>query len=296
MLHYLRLKSVATLIRLPVAFKALTSNSGPIPDEIIRIPSRDSGRGIKAHVYKAAQDKYPTPVLINFHGSGFVFPSHGDDDEFCRYISDNTMYTVVDVAYRLAPEHPFPSALEDVEDAIRWVISQPAHYDLSCLSISGFSAGANLALVASASSFPRGTVKSVIAYYPPVDIAQDPYLKVAPDPAGNPIPASIARIFNECYIPKGVDPKDPRISPTFLPLDQFPASLFMITCGRDSLAPEAEELAARLTRVPGIEVLQKRVEGCDHAWNLDTKEGTPQDEAKKETYAMTAEFLKNLKQ
>ncbi|KAH9214780.1 Alpha/Beta hydrolase protein [Leptodontidium sp. 2 PMI_412] len=295
MLHYLRLKLLATLIRLPLALKSLTSTSGPKPDETIQIPSRDSGRGIKAHVYKAALDKYPKPVLINFHGSGFVFPLHGDDDEFCRYISENTSYTVVDVAYRLAPEHPFPCALEDVEDAIKWVISQPAHYDLSHISISGFSAGANLALVASASSFPRGTVKSVIAYYPPVDIAQDPYLKVAPDPTGNPIPASIAHIFNECYIPRGVDPRDPRISPAFLPPDQFPASMFIITCGRDSLAPEAEELAERLAKVPGIEVVQKRMESCDHAWNLNTKEGTPQDDAKKEAYAMTVEFLRNLK-
>lgn len=100
MLHYLRLKLLATLIRLPLALKSLTSTSGPKPDETIQIPSRDSGRGIKAHVYKAALDKYPKPVLINFHGSGFVFPLHGDDDEFCRYISENTSYTVVDVAYR----------------------------------------------------------------------------------------------------------------------------------------------------------------------------------------------------
>lgn len=165
----------------------------------------------------------------------------------------------------VAPENPFPAALEDVEDVIRWVLNQPEKFDLSHLSISGFSAGANLALVASASSFPKGTVKTLIAYYPPVDIAKDPSLKVAPDPSGNPIPASVARIFNECYIPNNVDPKDPRISPIYLAPEQFPRNVMIITCDRDSLAPEAEELAEKIAKVPGINLVTRRMAQCDHA-------------------------------
>ncbi|EGP82908.1 unnamed protein product [Zymoseptoria tritici ST99CH_1A5] len=294
MLEYLRLKLLVTSIRLPVAIKAFISGSRPQPDEVIHIPSREPGRVINANVYKATLRNGPQPVLINFHGSGFVLPLHGSDDEFCRHISTNTDYTVIDVAYRLAPEYPFPAALEDVEDAIRWAKSQPKIYDLTRLSTSGFSAGANLALVASASSFTKGTINSVIAYYPPVDIAQDPDSKVAPDPSGNPIPASLARIFNDCYLQSGVDPKDPRVSPTFLSVDSFPSNLFLITCGLDTLAPEAEELAERLKKVEGINLEHKRMEKCDHAWNISTQEGTPQDAAKKEAYAMTVDFLNRL--
>ncbi|KJX97155.1 hypothetical protein TI39_contig541g00018 [Zymoseptoria brevis] len=205
MLEYLRLKLLVTFVRLPVAIKPFTSGSRPQPDEVINIPSRESSRVIIANVYKATPRNGPQPALINFHGSGFVLPLRGSDEEFCRHISTNTDYTVIDVAYRLTPEYPFPAALEDVEDAIKWAMS-PAR--------------------TSASSFSKGTIKSVIAYHPPVDIAQDPDSEVAPDPSGKPIPVSLVRIFNECYLQNGVDPKDPRVSPTSLSVDASPSNLF----------------------------------------------------------------------
>ncbi|KAA8903643.1 Alpha/Beta hydrolase protein [Sphaerosporella brunnea] len=261
------------------------------PDDVLQIPSRDSGRTIKAHVYRSKANKKPSPVLINFHSSGFIIPLHGSDDEYCRYIAERTDYTVIDVSYRLAPENPFPAAPHDMEDSIKWVLNRPQEFDPSHVAISGFSAGGNLALVACATVFPKGTFRCVIAFYPPVDLAKDPGLKAAPDPSGKPIPPFVARSFNQCYIPADVDPKDHRISPCFAAPENFPNKALIITCAYDSLAPEAEALARKIQAVPGNHVVHRRMEKCDHAWNLTTKEGTPQEQAKKDAYALAADIL-----
>lgn len=96
----------------------------PLPSHVRHIASRDAGRTIKVNVYQPAKSAKPSPVLVNLHGSGFILPAHGSDDLFCREISRETAYTVLDVQYRLAPENPFPAALNDAEDVINWVLGQ----------------------------------------------------------------------------------------------------------------------------------------------------------------------------
>lgn len=75
---------------------------------------------INVHIYQLATEKQkPSPVLLNFCGSGFVLPTFGNDDEYCRYVADRTDYIVIHVQYRLAPEHPFPAAFQDAEDVVK---------------------------------------------------------------------------------------------------------------------------------------------------------------------------------
>jgi acetyl esterase/lipase len=287
-LTYLYYKFFATLLR------AVTWLGGgrplAFPDEVRHIPSRDNGRTIKIHVYHAASTPGPSPVLLNFHGSGFVLHLHGSDHEFCRQISEQTKYTVLDVPYRLAPEDPFPAAIHDVEDAIKYALGRPDEFDLSCLSLSGFSAGANLALAASATLFSPETFRSLIAFYPPLDLNTDPAAKVAPDPNGRVIPVRVARLFNRCYVPSDFDPRDPRISPRFAQLDRFPGRMLMITCDGDSLALEGEELAEKLQH-EGHYVVRERMHGCNHAWDKRTSAGTPQRQAKERAYKLAVEML-----
>jgi len=140
-------------------------------DEVLHIPSRDSGRTIKAYCYHSSNrptQPSPVPVLVNFHGSGYVIPLHGSDDEFALKIQDNTSYTVLDVSYRLAPEHPFPAACKDAEDAVRYVLADLEKYDKNHISVSGFSAGGALALGLCGHVFSQGTFEHVLAFYPPI--------------------------------------------------------------------------------------------------------------------------------
>lgn len=287
-LTYLYYKVLAVLIR------ALASRGRhPIsnPDDVVYIQSREAARTIKAHVYRSASAPSPTPILINFHGSGFIIPMHGSDDEFCRQVSREAGYTVLDIQYRLAPENPFPAALHDAEDAVNWVLQRPEKFDTSRLAISGFSAGGNLALALSSSVFPRGTFRSLLALYPPVDLYTEPGLKTPPDPAGKPLPAALARVFDRCYIPASYDARDPRISPLYAQPDRFPDRILLVTAACDSLAGEAEALAAKIGKEPEREISVHQMQGCNHAFDKNAPEGSTSANAKDKSYAMAVAML-----
>ncbi|KAJ5124152.1 Alpha/beta hydrolase fold-3 [Penicillium bovifimosum] len=287
-LIYIYNKCFAFILR---AFMRLSRNLTATPDEIRHIKSRDTGRTIKAHLYRSSGPS-PSPVLMNFHGSGFVLPLHGDDDEFCRRVSRETKYTVLDVPYRLAPEHPFPAALNDVEDAIKYVLASPEEFDLTHVSLSGFSAGGNLALAAASNLFPRDTFRSLLAIYPVTDLSRESASKIAPARADFHIPVPIMRFFNSSYLPSALDRRDPRISPLYAQADQFPRRILMITADGDSLALEAEELAQKIQKLEGWYVVSQRMEpNCSHAWDKTTRAGTPQYEAKERAYQLAFDML-----
>lgn len=265
----------------------------------LNIPSRDVGRTITANLYTkdGPFPSLPQPVLINFHGSGMIFPAFGSDDQFCNHISQKTNYAIIDVKYRLSPESPFPAAVNDAEDVIRWVQGQPQKYDLTRLSISGFSSGGNLAIVTATAIMTKFTFRSVLTFYPGVDLASEPAGKVPPDTsAGKVIPARIARFFHRCYIPVGVDARDPRISPLFADLTGFGSKLLVITAARDNMAPEAERFASLLKEQTGRgsgDVVLCRMEECEHGWDKAPSLGPVQEEAKWRAYSMAIDMLKD---
>jgi acetyl esterase/lipase len=242
MLTSLRNKAFAALIRYQAGLELETHE-----DEVLHIPSRDADRKIKVHVYRAKNAAKPVPVLLNFHGSGFVVPLHGEDDPFCLQMRDQAGVTVLDVSYRLAPENPYPAAPDDVEDAANWVLDHPEEFDSSRISLSGFSAGGNLALGLSGCSLP-GKFRHVIAFYPPTDISRSRHgLNAAPpDDSGQLVPAWVSAGYNDCYAPPPIDRKHPRVSPLFAEPEQFPDSVIVVTCARDGLCNEAEELVRKI--------------------------------------------------
>ncbi|PYH93418.1 alpha/beta-hydrolase [Aspergillus ellipticus CBS 707.79] len=286
---YLYYKIVVTLVRFFGPKRVINAT----PDDVYHIQSRDPGRTIKVHAYRnaSASTSKPTPVLINFHGSGWVFSLHGSDDAYCRQMSRETDRTVLDVQYRLAPENPFPAALNDAEDIVKWVLGQPEKFDLSRVSLSGFSAGGNLSLSTAANLFPQDTFHSIMAIYPVVDMHAEHELKAAPDPTGKAIPARIARIFTNCYTLGGYDAQDPRVSPLYASADRFPDRVMIVTAACDNLAPEGEALAEKIAKVPGKEVVRQRMPACNHGWDKSAKEGTVQGDAREKTYAMVAAML-----
>lgn len=265
----IRNKALATVVRTVASHQiGGGSSDGTHEDEVLHIPSRDADRTIKVHVYRSkATATAPTPILINFHGSGFIIPMHGTDDEFALRIAKDTPYTVYDVQYRLAPEHPFPAAPHDAEDAVKYVLGRPQEFDLSHVSVSGFSAGGNLALGLSGLIYPKDTFRHVLGFYPPTDIAKYGRDKVAPDTSGAPLPSWMTDVFTDCYLPAGVDRKQPLASPYYLPGDVFADNVLLITCACDNLAPETEELADKIAKAaPEKHLVRRRMEHCNHAW------------------------------
>jgi acetyl esterase/lipase len=285
-LTYIRLKAVATYLRFRIR-----PIPPPVTDGILQIPSRDDGRTIKVHIYKPSNPQLgPSPVLLNFHGSGFVLPLHGGDQVYCRRITENTPYTVLDCTYRLGPEYPFPAAPNDVEDIVNYILSRPDEYDLTRVSIGGFSAGANMALAISGHVFPTNTFRSVLAFYPPTDVSIDPYKRVQPEPAPTNIPPSLVTVFNECYF-GDQDPKQPLLSPMFIEAAKFPDNILIITCGQDPLAVEGEEFAEKL-KDGKRHLVSKRIPGVGHAWDKHVPAGTVEEEKRDEAYILAIEMLK----
>lgn len=232
-----------------------------------------------------------TPVLVNFHGSGFILSWHGSDDFFCTDIAAKTDFMVLDVQYALAPERPWPQCHEDAEDVITWILEQPQRFDLSRLSVSGFSAGGNIAIVAAAVTFPPDTIRNLLAFYPPTDLSTDPSRKVAPDTSGKPLPEWMARIFNQAYLGDFADASSPRVSPSFADLSRFPRSVLIVTAALDNLCSEAESLADTIKSTGRSQVTRYRAEKCNHGWDKNSVVGSPQALERDKAYSLAASVL-----
>lgn len=137
----------------------------------ISIPCRD-GQQIHARFYKPielAEEKGPLPVLLYFHGGGYCVGGLDSHDSLCRSLAALTPCCVLNVAYRLAPEYRFPTAVYDAQDAYQWMLSAGAeyHWDITRIAVGGDSAGGTLAtglcLVSRDSSWPQ-PVYQVLLY------------------------------------------------------------------------------------------------------------------------------------
>lgn len=115
----------------------------------IAIPCRD-GQTIEARLYQpleCADTSAPWPVLLYFHGGGYCIGSLDSHDSLCRSLAALTPCCVLNVAYRLAPEYRFPTAVHDAQDAYLWVLSAGSSLvlDTSRVAVAGDSAGGTLA-------------------------------------------------------------------------------------------------------------------------------------------------------
>lgn len=232
-----------------------------------------------------------TPVLVNFHGSGFILPWHGSDDFFCTDIAARTDFMVLDVQYALAPERPWPQCHEDAEDIVTWILEQPQRFDLVRLSVSGFSAGGNIAIVAAAVTFPPNTIRNLLAFYPPTDLSKDPSRKVAPDTSGKPLPDWMARIFNQAYLGTFADTSSPRVSPSFADPSRYPRNVLIVTAALDNLCSEAEDLADRIKSADRSQVTLYRAEKCNHGWDKKPVAGSPEALKRDKAYSLAASVL-----
>ncbi|MBT8221500.1 MAG: alpha/beta hydrolase, partial [Bacteroidia bacterium] len=135
------------------------------------IPMRDKHQ-IKVRIYKPS-NKPGLPVIVYFHGGGFVVYNLESHDRVCRRIAKTTESIVVSVDYRLAPEFKFPVAAEDCYDSLSWTFANVDSFggDLSNISVAGDSAGGNLATVVCLMSkeYSGPEIRSQILIYPTVD-------------------------------------------------------------------------------------------------------------------------------
>ncbi|KAF4926632.1 Versiconal hemiacetal acetate esterase [Colletotrichum viniferum] len=200
-LAYIRLKAVISTLRYLDEEKPAPAQ----PDEVFTITARDGKRGIRVHVYRPGSPTTPSPVLVNWNGGAFVFDAHGADQAFCRHVARHTPFTVLDASYALAPEEPFPAAVEDALDVVAHVLSRMGEYDVGRVVLCGFSSGGNLALAACAAGMGR-KVRGVVAFYPPTEMRTHPAEKRMLDGSLEGMPAvrrAVMGMLREAYLSGG---------------------------------------------------------------------------------------------
>ena len=238
----------------------------PVPERIDEITVPGLAGVIRGRMYASRRDRRD-PLLLFFHGGGYVKGGIDESDVFCRRLAIATRHAVLSVDYRLAPEDPFPAAVDDALAAAAWASSHAEALGARAgpLVVSGESAGGNLAAVAClrARNDPRIAIRSQVLLQPVLDFTLS-----CP---------SMALSATECLVPRddlewyyrtyysGSDSKSPDVSPLFAPdVSGLPAAL-IITAEYDTLRDEAAAYAERL-RSAGVDVRYTCYPGMVHGF------------------------------
>jgi acetyl esterase len=207
-------------------------------------------------------------LIVYFHGGGFVMGSVASTDPLCRLLAAQSGVRVLSVEYRLAPEHPYPAALEDALAAFRAVRADATEFgaEPDLIAVGGDSAGANLALVvAHQQAVLRGPAPAfVLALYPVTDVERTGGSREL-FATGFGLTADLLYDLERMYLPDGV-PTDDRRGAILRAADlSSMPPVYLATAGFDPLRDEGEELAARL-RDAGVPVVARRFPGLVHGY------------------------------
>jgi acetyl esterase len=123
---------------------------------------------IPARIYDSRAERGAGPVMVFYHGGGFVIGSLYSYEPYCAEVARLLDLPVISIDYRLSPEHPFPAPAEDCEAATRWIASSPTELGLTVTGLitSGDSAGGNLTIVTSMALRDKPAAVPVLLQFP----------------------------------------------------------------------------------------------------------------------------------
>jgi acetyl esterase len=206
--------------------------------------------GLLARLYIPPHAEEPLPLLVYLHGGGWVAGSVATHDPFCRLLSGAAEVVIASIEYRMAPEHPYPAAVNDTVTAVQWAHQHAGDWsgDVTRLALGGDSAGASLAAVvanrlcANAGKLP---LRALLLLYPVTDAPQAGHPSYIENATGYGLEANTMRWFWQQYAP-GVSPADPDVSPLHLhKLPALPPTL-VTTAEYDVLRDEGLAYAQKL--------------------------------------------------
>lgn len=208
------------------------------------------------------------PLIVYFHGGGWTVGDLDTSDSVCRFLALNTRAAVLSVGYRLAPEHPFPAAVEDALAAYRWAALDNTRLgvDPARIAVAGDSAGGNLAAAVSLLARDEGDTSPAMQalIYPVTDVgggqkSRDTFAK------GFLLARADMDWFERHYLPPDVDRTDPRVSMLRAADLSGLSPAYVATAGFDPLRDEGEAYAARM-REAGVQVTLRRHPGLIHGF------------------------------
>lgn len=226
------------------------------------------GGVLPVRLYKPSDTDTPLPVLVYFHGGGFIRGSIKSHDGVCRRLAKMGGFAVVSVEYRLAPEHPFPAAVDDAYAALRWVQEHGTTkgLDTAKIAIGGDSSGGNLAAVAVQDAKRNGTPQPVIQMliYPITDAHfQTP--SHTEFGMGYFLTTERMNWYRDSYLNSAQEQDDLRASPLLSNDMEGLAPALIITAGFDPLRDEGEDYARKL-KDAGVPVGVVRFDGMTHSF------------------------------
>jgi acetyl esterase len=243
----------------------------PPPDlplaEIVNTTIPGPAGPIGARIYRASLEPNQ-PVIVYFHGGGFVIGNLDSHDGTCRRLSHGIGCTVVSVDYRLAPEHVYPAAVDDSYAATKWVAEHAdfLKIDAARIAVAGDSAGGNLAAVVAIIARDRGgpALCHQLLTYPVTDMAfkSESYTS---NGTGYFLTKDMMAWFGLQYVPSGHDIEDPLLSPLYHKnLSGLPPAT-VITAEYDPLRDEGEAYAKKLQDA-GVPTKLIRYDGVFHGF------------------------------
>lgn len=240
--------------------------------EVGRIEDIQPDPNFKARVFTPAghPPAQGWPVVLWLHGGGFASGDIAGDNDLCSLLCRDANCVVVSVGYRLAPEHPYPAAIEDVTSALVWIHSGPGAAQLSVdrsrIAIGGASAGANIAtVVCLAASDLQIPLKLQILVVPVID--QTATLATSWAAHAHAPWLTPARMiwYRQLYIADSRSARDWQISPCFAPTDKLQRlpKTFIAIANQDMLSTEGLAYAEQLQSL-GVAVDVKTYDGMPH--------------------------------
>lgn len=222
----------------PPAVHAVTAQTfpgpvGPVPIRIYR-PSDDAD----------------LPVVVYFHGGGWVIGNLDSHDGICRALCGAMHAVVVSVAYRLAPEDVFPASIDDCEAAVAWVADNASDLgiDGAQITVAGDSAGGNLAAVAAQTAHANGLrLAAQLLIYPACDLHEPQTPSYSENAEGYLLTAAWMDWFIATYAGGADVSADPRFSPALASSLAGLAPAMVITAEYDPLRDDGENYGAALT-------------------------------------------------
>lgn len=223
---------------------------------------------IPVRIYDNRPDRAPGPILVFFHGGGWVIGDLDTHDPYCAEAARQLDLPVVAVDYRLAPEHPFPAAPEDCEAAARWVA---AHMPCTGLVLAGDSAGGNLTIATAMALRDAPAAQPVIAMHPiyPAVTTHHDWQSYEDFKDGYLLTEGGMTWFGDQY---AADPADRRAAPIDFDVAGLPPTV-LITASLDPLRDQGRAFAGKLIAA-GVPTIFREARGNIHGF-ICLRQGIP---------------------